>query len=167
MAGEIEWLPWYRRKEYRGNLTEKEKRHLDSFRRGNKHPATALEDLPDEVQAYLGELELAVHDKTQEKIIIKAFALTAIGAFLIVSAYRNTGWASPLLEYFLGGSIIVFAWFGFSRKWKSNTEDLWINNKGNGAPFSRTEEKLQKHWELNEINRFRKLYKEETDGDLL
>ena len=50
MAKEQNWTPWYRRKEYKGNLTEEEKRHLDSFRLDEKHPAAAVEDLPEEVQ---------------------------------------------------------------------------------------------------------------------
>ena len=54
-------MPLYRRKEYKGNLTGDEKRYLDSFRLEEKHPATAVEDLPEEVQSYLSELELAVY----------------------------------------------------------------------------------------------------------
>lgn len=44
MAKEQDWTPWYRRKEYKGNLTEEEKRHLDSFRLEEKHPAVAVDD---------------------------------------------------------------------------------------------------------------------------
>lgn len=92
MAKEQDWTPWYRRKEYKGNLTEEEKRHLDSFRLEEKHPAVAVEDLPEEVQGYLSELELAVYDAKQEGVATKAFVLTGIGALAIFLAYRELGW---------------------------------------------------------------------------
>jgi len=47
-------LPWYRSTKYKGNLTEDEKRELDSFRyrekkHNEKHPAASCDDLPNEV----------------------------------------------------------------------------------------------------------------------
>ena len=45
-----DWKPRYRQRGYKGNLTEDEKRFLDSFRNGEPHPATSFEDLLGEVQ---------------------------------------------------------------------------------------------------------------------
>jgi hypothetical protein len=52
-------VPWYRRRDYKGNLTEDEKRELDHFRwlaqqPGGKHPAD--HDLPEEVDLYISKL---------------------------------------------------------------------------------------------------------------
>ena len=51
-------LSWYRARGYKGNLTEHEKRQLDSFRMQEHHPAATCESLPEEVQSYIGGLEL-------------------------------------------------------------------------------------------------------------
>lgn len=166
MAEEDEWVPWYRRKEYKGNLTEEEKRHLDSFRLEEKHPAVAVEDLPEEVLGYLSELEIAVYDAKQEGGATKAFVVTGIGALVIFLAYRELGWLSPLVGYVIGGAIIAFAWVNYSREWKKNADDLWMKQEGKGVPFSRTEEKLQEYWELDAISRFRKRHDAEIDDDL-
>lgn len=166
MTGKDEWVPWYRRKEYKGNLMEEEKRHLDSFRLEEKHPAVAVEDLPEEVQEYLNELELDIYDKKQEGVATKAFVLTGIGAFVIFAAYREIGWLSPFLGYVLGGAITAFAWVNYSREWKKNADGLWIKPEGKGVPFSRTEEKLQQYWELDAISRFRERHEPEIDDDL-
>jgi len=163
VAKEDKWVPWYRRKIYKGDLTEEEKRYLDSFRLGEKHPAVTVEDLPEEVQGYLSELELTVYDQKQDGVATKAFLLTGIGAFVIFSAYREIGWLSPLLGYVLGGAIIAFAWINYSREWKKIADGRWIKQEGKGVPFSRTEEKLQEYWELDEISHFRKRYKDDHD----
>jgi hypothetical protein len=52
-----ESLPWYRAPNYKGDLTEDEKRELDLFRyraerHGIKHPAATYDDLPEEVGSY-------------------------------------------------------------------------------------------------------------------
>ena len=155
MSGTNEWVPWYRRKEYKGNLTEEEKRHIDSFRLSEKNPAVAVEDLPEEVLGYLTELELAVYDKKQEGVANLAFVQTGIGALVIFLAYVEFGLLSPLVGYAIGCSIIAWAWLNYFRKWKANADALWIEQEGEGVPFSRTEEKLQEYWESDAISRFR------------
>ncbi len=44
--------PWYRARGYKGDLTEKEKRELDSFRMRREHPAATFDSVPEEVQMY-------------------------------------------------------------------------------------------------------------------
>jgi exonuclease I len=51
-----ERLPWYRARNYKGDLTENEKRQLDSFRMRPEHPAASYDTLPGEVKVYIGEL---------------------------------------------------------------------------------------------------------------
>ena len=61
-----EWLPWYRARNYKGDLTEAEKRQFDAFRMQPKHPAAQEDDLPEEVQSYIGRIEMELYDKKQE-----------------------------------------------------------------------------------------------------
>ena len=54
-------MPWYRRRDYKGNLTEKRKERIDHFRwlaqqPGGKHPADS--DLPEEVVLYISKLQV-------------------------------------------------------------------------------------------------------------
>jgi len=41
-----ERLPWYRARNYKGDLTENEKRQLDSFRMRREHPAASYDTWP-------------------------------------------------------------------------------------------------------------------------
>jgi hypothetical protein len=71
-----EVLPWYRARGYKGDLTEAEKREVDSFRVLPKHPAAQYEDLPDEVQQYIAEVEIERYDLKQDKAAASAFVGT-------------------------------------------------------------------------------------------
>ena len=72
-----EW-PWYRARNYRGNLTEAEKRQLDAFRMQQKHPAANLDDLPDEVRRYLSNTEFKLYDKKQDEATGRAVLYSVI-----------------------------------------------------------------------------------------
>jgi exonuclease I len=72
-----EWLPWYRARNYKGDLTEAEKRQLDAFRMQPKHPAAQEDDLPEEVQSYIGRIEMELYDKKQEGAVGQAMFLTS------------------------------------------------------------------------------------------
>jgi hypothetical protein len=80
MARRNEWLPWYRRKGYKGNLTEEEKRILDSFRMKEPHPAARYWQLPEEVQSYISRLQIELYDKKQDGAAGKALVLTGVAA---------------------------------------------------------------------------------------
>jgi hypothetical protein len=65
---QTESLPWDRSPKYKGNLTEDEKRELDSFRfreksYNEKHPAS--HDLSEEVTMYISKLQIELYDKIQ------------------------------------------------------------------------------------------------------
>src|SRR5262245_48784989 len=66
-----EHLPWYRERNYTGNLTEVEKRQLDAFRMQEKHPAADYDDLPEEVKRYIGSLEMEVYDNKQGALALE------------------------------------------------------------------------------------------------
>jgi hypothetical protein len=88
-----DWVPWYRERKYKGNLTEAEKRQLDAFRTQPKHAAASSDDLPEEVQSYLSGIEMELYDKKQEGVAARAFLYSAIGAGLPAYAPVNPlGW---------------------------------------------------------------------------
>lgn len=155
MVKASKWVPWYRRKDYKGNLSEEEKRHLDGFRLQDKHPAAAYEDLPSEVQSYIVELELKVYDSLQDAEAGRAFVGTGVAAFIVFAAYHNLIWADPVVGYAIGAAVFGFSWLWYWRQWKRNAEALWIKGEAKGVPFSRTQEMLQFHWEIEEIERHR------------
>ena len=77
---------WYRRRDYKGNLTEDEKRELDHFRwlaqqPGGKHPAD--HDLPEEVIDYISKLKIELHDARGTLLMGRTLFLTVTGVFLL------------------------------------------------------------------------------------
>jgi hypothetical protein len=52
----VERLPWYRDRNYKGDMSEDQKRQLDAFRMQPKHPAAEEDDLPAEVQNYINSI---------------------------------------------------------------------------------------------------------------
>ena len=78
-----ESLPWYRARNYKGNLTEAEKRQLDAFRMQPKHPAANYHNLPDEVQRYIIRIEMELYDKKQDGTAGRALTGSAVGAALL------------------------------------------------------------------------------------
>jgi len=111
-----ESLPWYRSPKYRGNLTEDEKRALDSFRLreksyGEKHPAAGFEDLPEEVGMYISKLQIESYDQTQESLVGRYFVLSAVGAFLLLNHF---GWVSPKYD---STEVLVFGVVSLLAPW--------------------------------------------------
>jgi len=162
MADKNEWVPWYRRSNYKGNLSEEEKRILDSFRLEEKHPATSYEDLPNEVQGYINRIELELYDKTQDSVAGKAFILTLVAAFLVFLAYEDLSYNS-FLTYVLGAMLFLFACFQYWRDWNKNANDLFP--KEDKAP-NRTDEGIQAEWELDYIVRLKRQKQPERQQDL-
>jgi hypothetical protein len=107
-------LPWYRGPTYKGNLTEDEKRELDSFRHramghGAKHPAATYTDLPEEVGSYITKLQMELYDKIQEDLVSRCLLLSGVGAFLLLNYFD---WISPKYnstELFLFGTVLLLA----------------------------------------------------------
>ena len=92
-------LPWYRAPDYTGDLTENEKRQLNSFRMRERHPAATYDDLPLEVQRHIAGLQIELYDKTQEALVLPALLVSGVGAFFLVRyifGYAEPSWFSYL-----------------------------------------------------------------------
>jgi hypothetical protein len=140
-----EWVPWYRARNYKGNLTEAEKRKLDALRMQPKHPAASWEDLPEEVQNYLIKIELELYDMKQERAVSKAMFLSAIGAGLIYLNYVGFfGVPVPWWRYAAGALFLVVPWFAYRHEWNKNAEEMHPGH-------NRTEEGIREQWELEYV----------------
>jgi hypothetical protein len=150
--GKAEWVPCYRARKYKGDLTEAEKRQLDAFRMQPNHPAATIDDLPDEVQQYVSRVELELYDKKQEAAAARAFVVSAIGAALLFLNY-NGCFAAPTIWSNLGAVLLlVCPWPIYLYQWRRNAEEFMPR----GASWSATAEAIRQEWELNYIAHWRK-----------
>jgi hypothetical protein len=143
-----EWVPWYRRKDYKGNLTEAEKRELDTFRLQDNHPATRFEDLPEEVKGYIIALELRVYDFKQDKALDRPIFASIAGAIIIFLTYNGLIFAGSFY-YFFGTLLLTVPWYFSRREWKKNADELRIDPTD--PPIS-SDEGIQTEWELTYIS---------------
>jgi hypothetical protein len=142
-----EVLPWYRALNYKGNLTEDEKRELDSFRyqsehHGLGHPAAKCSDLPEEVAQYISGLQIQLYDSIQESLAGRCLLMCAVGAFLLLNHF---GWFSldyHSVETLMFGAVLLLApLVYYPIKWKRNADEH----------LGDTDELLRTEWELNYI----------------
>jgi len=139
-------LPWYRAKNYKGSLTEQEKRELDAFRhretQGGRHPAATYSDLPNEVQMYISKIEVERYNHIQDRLVGSTFVVSAIGAFLLVNHF---GWINPdyhsdwALAY--GALLLVAPWIYYPIKWRKNAD----------TEILLTDENIREEWEFEYI----------------
>jgi hypothetical protein len=144
-----EKTPWYRRRDYKGNLTEDEKRELDALRwsaqqSGGKHPAAEYGDLPNEVQAYISKLEIELNDERGAVLMGRVLVASGIGAFIVASYF---GWSAPnnhgsTLSLLGGLLLFVVAWFYYFWEEKKLRNDFWAG----GAS-----ERIRSEWELEYV----------------
>ncbi|MBR0847105.1 hypothetical protein JQ543_05035 [Bradyrhizobium diazoefficiens] len=141
-------LPWYRLPNYKGNLTEDEKRELDYFRHrekieGETHPADRY-DLPEHVGMYVSGLEIARYDEIQERLVGRCFLWSAIGIFVLANHF---GWIS--LNYrstemlMFGAVALIVPWFYYPIKWRKNADQYMGSDTH--------QEEIRKEWELDYI----------------
>ena len=125
---QTEPLPWYRTRNYKGNLTETEKRELNSFRHreseGGEHPSTSYADLPEDVQSYLSKIQIEHYDLIQERLAGRVLLVSGCGAFLLANYFgwipadtQHSGWA---LAY--GAVLLVAPWVYYPIKWRKNAD---------------------------------------------
>ena len=122
----VERVPWYREKKYKGNMTEKEKRQLDSFRMQERHPAD--HDLPEEVERYISNLEMEVYDNKQQALALCVLLSTGIAGYFLVRYLLGYEEASPL-NYSVVIAFIVFPWIYYKWRFNKNAEEFllrWI-----------------------------------------
>jgi hypothetical protein len=140
-----EWLPWYRASNYKGNMTEAEKRQFDAFRMQPKHPAAQYEYLPKEVQNYINRIEYELYDHKQDGLAGKTMLASALGAWLLFLNYKSC--FPPTIWSNVGGILLlIWPWFSFLTQWKKNAEEHLPSAPD--APHS-TEEGIRQEWELN------------------
>lgn len=147
-----ERLPWYRNRNYKGNLTEREKRQLDFFRMQEKHPAATYDSLPQEVQNYIGKLELENYDKKQEALVLPALIGSGFGGYFFIRYILGYEEGS-LVGYGWTIALLVLPWIWYAKQWRKNAKEF-LPSEG----FGRTEA-LREEWELEYITN--KRYSEE------
>jgi hypothetical protein len=150
-----EWLPWYRARNYKGDLTEAEKRQLDAFRTQSEHPAACLEQLPQEVGDYISRMELELYERKEQELGLMYF-------FVFV------GFALPVLNYFdyvdskwsyVGVALALIGLWHISRYKRKNPDVADFFNPD--APG--TDEEFRKEWEWRYIHAARRQEHEEED----
>ena len=150
-----ERLPWYRDKRYTGTLTEKDKRLLDSFRLQEEHPAAKYSDLPEEVQSYINELEIAVYDAKQGNLVMWCAFVSLMGILGILREYWYPTWYGPL-NYILAAGFVVGPWLYYRWKFKENANEFMPMED----PAFPTNEALKRYWDIQCISMSRRYGKE-------
>ena len=145
-----EWVPWYRRKDYKGDLTEATKRELDAFRMQDKHPATLFGDLPEEVQRYINTIEMHIYDFKQERAAAKPMLASALGAIIIFLSYKGFGYAGDF-GYVFGVLLLTVPWFFYRREWRKNADEFLPEV----SPNNPTDEGIRAEWESTYVGRKR------------
>ena len=114
-----EHLPWYRARNYKGNLTEAEKRQLDFFRTQEKHPAADYDSLPEEVKRYIGSLEMEVYDNKQQALALQTLVVSGVGGYFFIRFILGYEEGS-FLSYLWSISLLILPWLWYRMKWKRN-----------------------------------------------
>jgi len=125
-------VPWYRRRDYKGNLREDEKRELDHFRwlaqqPGGKHPSDY--DLPKEVTDYISKLEFELHDARGTLLMGQVLFASGLGV-LILASFFGWNWFpvnhdGSALALLLGVLFIVVPWIFYFREQKKLGDRLF------------------------------------------
>jgi hypothetical protein len=156
-----EYLPWYRRLDYKGDLTETEKRELDALRRQKKHPAARYEDLPDEVQHYIAGLELAAYDLKQDKAALKPIACALIGISLLYFHYVGPPSLSAFWTWAWALFLLIVPWFVYRREWNKNAQEFMPDYLATPGASSPANEALLREWEVSHLTRNRSVSRQE------
>lgn len=144
-------LPWYRELNYKGKLTEREKRVFDSFRMQEKHPAADYQSLRNEVQEYIVHLEAERYQLELGRLVQGCLIVFALGCYFTYWAFREDyiPWTlfgpSTALSLFFG---IVFLSVPPVYYWRTSKK-LIEKFIPDGDWAYNTNEALKKEWELN------------------
>jgi len=156
----VEWLPWYRRKQYRGNLTEAEKRQLDDFRASEMHPATDPATLPEDVRSYINRIEFESYDRKGDLLLSGTLIYTAIGVGLCVLAYYGHSYFGSL-SYVLAVALVIASWVRQRVLWKGLSEEF-LPSEDSGIP-NQTDEGIITEWEQSYIVESRRAARENSN----
>jgi hypothetical protein len=148
-----ETLPWYRQKNYKGRLSEHEKRILDSFRLQDQHPSASYDDLPTEVKHYINNLEHELHVSRTTALFYSCAFVSFLGCLMLYDWWKHPiepsawkllpmPWNSLLL--------IVPPWIYWAYK-ERRLSRMYMPKDDPNAP---TNEGLKKEWELEFISNY-------------
>ena len=141
-----EWMPWYRRPDYDGKLTEEDKRFLDAFQ-GN-HPAARSEELPEEVQSYISRIELENFDFKKDTEFYRAIFFTVSSLLITFLAYDKDSIVFSIFLIMGFSAITAAAWLSCRKRHKKIDDDFFPSELG--AP-GRTDRELRFEWEMGRI----------------
>ena len=151
-------VPWYRRRDYKGNLTEDEKREFDHFRwlaqqPGGRHPAD--HDLPEEVDLYISKLKIELHDERGTLLMGRVLLASGFGVLMLASFF---GWSpfkvnneGSMLMLLFGVVFIVAPWFYYVREAKKLGDQLFDYDG------------IRMEWELKHLFKTRRPEHEDND----
>jgi hypothetical protein len=122
-------LPWYRAKNYKGKMTEKQKRLLP------------------EVQNYINRLELEVYDAKQQSLFAGCALLSFLGGQSLYRDYTSGDEAS-LLSISYGVIMLGAPWIYYSVKFKKNASEHMPDEN----PTYPTDEALRLEWEIEHLS---------------
>ena len=159
-----ERLPWYRAGDPKshiiiGNIPEAVKRQLDAFRMQPKHPAAHQDDLPEEVQSYIGSIEMELYDKKQEAAVTQAMFGSVVGAGLLFANYK--GWLPSISSFwsYVGAVLLlVVPWIWYWREWHKNAEEFTPED------YHPTDEAIRREWEIKYLARSRRAERDASSG---
>ena len=134
--------PWYRATDYKGNLTEAEKRQLDGFRALPRHPAFEYGDLPEHIEMYISGLEIEAYDLKQERLLGRALFFSIIGAVVLYANHFGINRRDSILDYVFGAALLIVPWIAYPVRWRKNADVF--------APAS---EGILKEWELDYVTK--------------
>jgi hypothetical protein len=140
-----EHLPWYRARNYKGKLTEDEKRQLDFFRMQEKHPSADYDSLPEEVKRYIGNLEMEIYDNKQQALVLWTLFFSGVGGYFFIRYILGYAEGS-FFDYVWSISLLILPWIWYRTKFKQNAEEFLPLN-GPGPTY----EALLREWELDYI----------------
>lgn len=148
-------LPWYRQHDYKGKMTEANKRKLDTLRDKERYPSTRWHSIPEDVRNYISRLELELYDYKQQEAASRLISFCLLVIALMALNYFGFEASTDSWLYVIGIGLIAFSWFSYSRKWKATADEFLPKT---ARPISKSEEEIRQEWELEYLT---KLYRAE------
>lgn len=155
MTKKGEWLPWYRQKGYKGDLTEDEKKYLDAFTLMPEHPAASEDSLPEEVRDYIADLEFQLHDTKRDTLYLQALVSMGVGAYCVYEAALGDAWTGSPLSYLIGFSLIFYTPFYLRKETRRLSNELLLKTE-TGGPETTSDVGIRRHWDMMAISRYRR-----------
>ena len=122
--------PWYRAQDYKGRLTEAEKRELDAFRARPRHPAFDYGDLPEHVEMYISGLEVEADELRQERATCRAIVFSLGGAVLLYANHFGFTPRNSIWDYVFGIALVIVPWIAYQFEQRRNAGAFGPTSEG-------------------------------------